>query len=220
MNRERDIRPRAGKGRRALALWSPLLFPWLLLVWVACAPQTPDGLPRDREAGEHRTSPQRTSPQRISPQRIGPGELAALLDPVFAQGMAEEHIPGAAFVLVQDGRVVMAKGYGVADVESRKPVDPRTTIFPIASISKVFTATAVMQLFDRGRLDLHADVNRYLTSLQVPDTYPRPITAADLLQHTSGLDELPGRRVKRQRTWCRWANFSRTGSSAFIRLGR
>ncbi len=53
-----------------------------------------------------------------------------------------------------------------------------------------------MQLVDSGRLDLHADVNRYLTSLQVPNTYPEPITTAHLLTHTSGLDELTGRRVK------------------------
>jgi len=126
---------------------------------------------------------------------IDAGELAALLDPVFAEAMAREHIPGAVFILVQKDRVVLEKGYGVADLASRRPVRPETTQFPIASISKVFTATAVMQLADRGLIDLQADVNRYLKSVQVPPTYQQPITVAHLLTHSSGLDEIPGRRV-------------------------
>ena len=122
--------------------------------------------------------------------------LAKLIEPVFASGMKKENIPGAVFILVKDGKVIFAKGYGLADVSSARHVDPETTIFPTASVTKMFTATGVMQLVDSGRLDLHADVNRYLISLRVPDTYPQPITIAHLLTHTSGLDELPGRRVK------------------------
>jgi CubicO group peptidase (beta-lactamase class C family) len=128
--------------------------------------------------------------------KIDRNGLSTLLDPVFASGMKKENIPGAAFVLVKDGDVIVAKCYGVADVASGRRVEPETTIFPIASITKVFTATAIMQLVDSGQLDLHNDVNRYLTSLQVPKTYPEPITVAHLLTHTSGLDEIPGRRVK------------------------
>lgn len=75
---------------------------------------------------------------------IEAGDLAALLDPLFAEGMDREHIPGAVFILVRKDRVVMEKGFGVADVASRRPVLPETTQFPIASISKVFTATGVM----------------------------------------------------------------------------
>jgi CubicO group peptidase (beta-lactamase class C family) len=131
---------------------------------------------------------------------INAGELAALIDPVFTEEMAREHIPGAVFILVQKDRVVLEKGYGVADLASRRPVLPETTQFPIASISKVFTATAVMQLADRGRIDLQADVNRYLKSVQVPPANPpadwQPITVAQLLTHSSGLDEIPGRRIK------------------------
>ena len=123
-------------------------------------------------------------------------ELAALVDSVFAAGMTRERVPGAAFVFVQDGRVVLAKGFGKADVASGRLVRPDRTIFPIASISKVFTATAVMQLVDRGRIDLNADVNQYLTSARVPPTYPQSVTAAHLLTHTAGFDELPGRRVR------------------------
>jgi CubicO group peptidase (beta-lactamase class C family) len=122
--------------------------------------------------------------------------LAEVVDPVFASGMKEEQIPGAAFVFVKDGKVVLAKGFGFADVTAKRAVRPDETIFPYASISKVFTATAVMQLVDRGRIELNAPVDKYLKSVRVPATYPQPITVADLLAHTSGLDELPGRRVR------------------------
>lgn len=122
--------------------------------------------------------------------------LEKLVDATMESGMKEDQIPGAAFILVQNGSVVLAKGYGRADLESKRRFTPDETIFPIASISKVFTATAVMQLVDRGSIDLEADVNHYLESVQVPPTYPAPVTVAQLLSHTAGFDELPGRRVR------------------------
>ncbi len=122
--------------------------------------------------------------------------LEQLVDSAIEAGMKEEQVPGAAFILVQGGSVVLAKGYGKADLESGEPFTADQTIFPIASVSKVFTATAVMQLVDRGTIDLEMDVNRYLESAKVPSTYPEPVTVAQLLSHTAGLDELPGRRVQ------------------------
>jgi CubicO group peptidase (beta-lactamase class C family) len=142
-------------------------------------------------------------------------ELAEFLAPVFAEGMKREQIPGAVFVLVAGGRIVLAQGYGVADLRSRRPVDPATTIFPIASISKLFTATALMQLADQGRIDLDSDVNRYLRSVRVPSTYPQPVTAAQLLDHTAGLDELPGRRVRSKAELVSLADFL---SSRLVRV--
>jgi CubicO group peptidase (beta-lactamase class C family) len=121
--------------------------------------------------------------------------LAKLLDSAMAAGMARESIPGAAFILIKDGRTILAKGYGHADAESRRPWSPEGTIFPVASITKVFTATAVMQLVDQGKIQLGTDVNQYLTSVKVPGTYPQPITPAHLLSHTAGLDEIPGRQA-------------------------
>jgi CubicO group peptidase (beta-lactamase class C family) len=123
-------------------------------------------------------------------------ELETLIDGVMSAEMAKQQIPGAAFILVQGGRVVLAKGYGLADVEKKKPVDASKTIFPIGSITKVFTATAVVQLADRGRLDLNADVNRYLRTVRVPTTYPQAVTARHLLTHTGGFDELRGRLIE------------------------
>jgi CubicO group peptidase (beta-lactamase class C family) len=160
------------------------LVPVLLSLLVGC------GRPQSTGA-EQRGSP----PDENAKSRIDSTDLARIVDSAMTQGMARESIPGAAFILVENGRVVLAKGYGKADTAGRA-WSPEATIFPIASITKVFTATAAMQLVDRGQIDLDADVNRYLTSTRVPPTYPQPVTTAHLLSHTAGFDELPGRRVR------------------------
>jgi CubicO group peptidase (beta-lactamase class C family) len=139
----------------------------------------------------------RPAPNEREAGAIEPRALEALLDSVIPRGMTAEHIPGAVFTLVQDGRVVFAKGYGFADMNAKRPVSPDSTIFRIGSITKLFTATAVVQLADRGRLQLGRDVNDYLKRLQVPKTYAEPVTATHLLSHTPGFDELPGVRQAR-----------------------
>jgi CubicO group peptidase (beta-lactamase class C family) len=122
--------------------------------------------------------------------------LETLLDPIFTDRMEKLHIPGAVISIVKDGKVIFTKGYGVADIEKHTPVVPDKTIFRIGSITKVFTATAVMQLADRGKIKLNDDVNGYLKSVKVPNTFPQPINFSELLTHTSGLDEIsPGRRT-------------------------
>ena len=118
-----------------------------------------------------------------------PAEVEAFLDGFFADRMDALDVPGAAFVLVKDGEILLAKGYGYTDLEKEIPVDPQTTVFRIGSTSKLFTATAVMQLVEEGKIDLHADVNRYLERFQIPETYPEPVTMAHLLTHTAGFDE-------------------------------
>lgn len=123
-------------------------------------------------------------------------ELESLVDPIFTEQMAKLHIPGAVVVVVKEGRIIFTKGYGYADIEKKSPVVPDKTLFRIGSITKAFTATAVMQMADRGKIKLADDVNKYLKSFKVPPTYTQPITFANLLTHTSGLDEIsPGRRT-------------------------
>ncbi|MDX6738305.1 serine hydrolase domain-containing protein [Actinocorallia sp. A-T 12471] len=103
--------------------------------------------------------------------------------------MRRDRIPGAAVVVVSGGRTVLAQGYGVADVATGKPVNAETGFFT-GSLAKVFTATAALQLVKAGKLDLDADVNRYLKSFKVEDTYPgRPVTLKHLLTYTAGFDE-------------------------------
>lgn len=105
----------------------------------------------------------------------------------MAGQMDEHHIPGAAVAVVKDGELFFTKGYGLADIEAGVPVDPEKTLFRIGSGSKLFTATAVMQLVEQGILDLDEDVNTYL-DFEIPDTYPKPITLRHLLSHTAGID--------------------------------
>ena len=108
---------------------------------VACSLSACAGVSTDRRAGDSFSAAVANQPVRPDS-----GDLAAALAPVFAEGMAKEGIPGAVVVLVADGRVVLARGYGVADLASRRPVDPATTIFPIASISKVFAGSISMPM--------------------------------------------------------------------------
>ncbi len=119
-------------------------------------------------------------------------ELESFLDGVIAAQMRIHHIPGATLVVVKDGEVFVAKGYGYADLKSHRPVVANETIFRIASISKLFTWTAVMQLAEAGKLDLDADINTYLKDLQIPATYLRPITLKDLMSHTAGFESRGG----------------------------
>jgi CubicO group peptidase (beta-lactamase class C family) len=122
--------------------------------------------------------------------------LEALFDPIFTEQMQKLHIPGAVVAVVKDGKILFTKGYGYANLEKKSPVIADKTIFRIGSITKVFTATAVMQLADGGKIALTDDVNKYLKDFKVPATYPQPITFRNLLTHTSGLDEIsPGRRT-------------------------
>jgi CubicO group peptidase (beta-lactamase class C family) len=118
-----------------------------------------------------------------------PKEVEEFIDRFFHEKMAERHIPGAVFVLVRDGQITFAKGFGYADLEKRIPVVPDKTVFLTASVSKLFTATAVMQLVERGRLKLDEDVNHYLQAFQLRQPFARPVTLADLLTHTGGFDD-------------------------------
>ncbi len=118
------------------------------------------------------------------------------IDRIVAEQMQKQSIPGAAIAVVKDGKIIFSKGYGVADLEKKNPVSAEKTIFRIGSITKVFTAVAVMRLADEGKIKLTDDVNKYLKDFKVPNTYAEPITFADLLTHSSGLDEItPGRRT-------------------------
>jgi CubicO group peptidase (beta-lactamase class C family) len=119
-----------------------------------------------------------------------PAELGVFLDDLVAARMEEEHIPGTAIVVVKDGEVFFAKGYGYADLEQDVLIDPETTLFNTGSVGKLFTWTAVMQLVEDGELDLDLDVNTYLEGFKLPDTFPgQPITLKHLMTHTPGFED-------------------------------
>ena len=116
-------------------------------------------------------------------------ELETYLDGLVASLMETHHVPGAVVVVVRDGGIFLAKGYGKADVDSGRPVDPESTLFRVASVSKLFTTTAVMKLVELGRLDLNADVNDYLDQFSIEAKFGRPVTLANLMTHTPGFDD-------------------------------
>jgi len=115
--------------------------------------------------------------------------LVRLLDSLIVPGLEKYHIPGMVISIVHDSDIVLAKGYGYADIERKIPFDPDSTVIRIASVSKLFTATAVLQLVDRGVLDMHQDINTYLTRFKVENWPAKPITLQHLLTHTAGLDD-------------------------------
>jgi CubicO group peptidase (beta-lactamase class C family) len=115
-------------------------------------------------------------------------DLNAFLDGLVPQAIAGGDIAGGVVVVVKDGQILTQRGYGFADVKARKPVDPQRTLFRPGSVSKLFTWTAVMQQVERGKLDLDADVNRYL-DFKIPDRDGKPITLRNIMKHTAGFEE-------------------------------
>ena len=120
---------------------------------------------------------------------LTPEDVAAFYDGLIPTQLRRDDIGGAVIAVVKDGRVLFAKGYGYADVEAKSPVSVETTLFRPASISKLFTWTAVMQLVEQGKLDLDGDVNQYL-DFQIPATYLQPVTLRNLMTHTGGFQEM------------------------------
>src|SRR5688572_2198140 len=128
---------------------------------------------------------------RIVSAQNAPG-LGSLMDSVVPAAMAAERIPGAVVTVVRDGRVIFSKGYGFADLGTRRAMTD-STIVRIGSISKVMTAVAVAQLVDRGRVHLDSSVTLYLRALRIRSRYQTPTTVRHLLTHTAALDEIrPG----------------------------
>jgi len=123
---------------------------------------------------------------------MDPAELETFLDGLLTAQMEASHIAGAAIVVVKDGEIFFTKGYGYADVEKKKPVSPDDTLFRPGSVSKLFTWTAVMQLYEQGKLDLDTDINTYLKDFQIPDSFDEPITFKHLFTHTPGFEDVLG----------------------------
>ena len=115
--------------------------------------------------------------------------LASYFDQATPGQLSTNHVPGAAVSVVAGGQLVFSHGYGLADVAAGTPMDPARSLVRVASITKLFTWTAIMQQVQAGRLDLNVDVNRYLTAFKVPATYPEPITLLDLMDHTAGFED-------------------------------
>jgi CubicO group peptidase (beta-lactamase class C family) len=152
---------------------------------VAVAASTPAPKPAPAPA----PAPPAEAPRLSAGQPIPPDELDALVDGVVRQAMTRDRIAGLSVAIVQDGQVVLKKGYGVA--APGRQVDPDTTLFRIASISKTFTWITAMKEVEAGRMRLDAPINTYLpANLALPDAGGwRQIELRDLMTHTPGLED-------------------------------
>jgi CubicO group peptidase (beta-lactamase class C family) len=112
----------------------------------------------------------------------------AWLDGFMPGLLARSDIAGAVVVIVRDGHVLTQRGFGYADIAARKAIDPEKTLFRVGSTSKLFTWTAVMQLVEQGKIDLDADVNRYL-DFKIPPYQGKPITMRQIMTHTAGFED-------------------------------
>jgi CubicO group peptidase (beta-lactamase class C family) len=111
------------------------------------------------------------------------------LDAAIQSEMTNENLPGVSTVIVKDGKIVWVESYGFADVENSVMVED-STIFLLASMSKLFTGTASMQLLESGQVDLDTDISTYLTwPLDVPGFETDSITIRQLMTHTSSIED-------------------------------
>jgi CubicO group peptidase (beta-lactamase class C family) len=111
------------------------------------------------------------------------------IDRIFADFQRESHAPGLVYGIVADGRLVHVKSFGVQDLEARRPVNA-ASLFRIASMSKAFTALAILKLRDEGKLSLDALAETYVPELRswsYPTADSPRIRVRDLLNHTPGL---------------------------------
>ncbi len=124
-----------------------------------------------------------TAPAPAANQKLD--ERAAQVDALMA-GWSDK--PGAAVLVVQDGRVLLSKGYGLANVEGKEQIRP-DTVFDLASVSKQFTAMAILMLAERGKLSLDDPLTKFFPEFPA---YAQKITVRHILNHTSGLPDYMG----------------------------
>lgn len=162
-----------------------------VLLCVAAAAGTvvvTESVARERRQSEISTGTAQLIQRIESPQAPNRQGLDGL---TLQEVMAKLHTPGVSIAVIKDFKVQWAKGYGVADLKTGRPVEV-DTLFQAASISKPVTAMAAMKFVQDGRFSLDDDVNKFLKSWHVPEselTREQPVTPRSLFSHTSGADD-------------------------------
>src|SRR5271169_4189373 len=114
--------------------------------------------------------------------KLSPGKRTQI-EAAVSKFMASTHVPGISVAVIENGEYEWASGFGFADLENNAPASEHT-LFRLASISKSLTATAAMQLWERGQLDLDAPVQKYCPSFPQK---PSPITTRQVMGHLGGI---------------------------------
>jgi CubicO group peptidase (beta-lactamase class C family) len=171
------------------------------LVLAAQAPQAigPQSV-QSAKTAEKSSAPEITQlagskPSPANPQgghELTAADLESFFDGVVPMQLERSDVAGASVLVMKDGQVLLQKGYGVADEKTKKAVDPTSTIFRLASISKLFTWVSIMQLEEQGKINLDTDVNQYLDFKIRPAPHSvsdQPVTLRNLMTHTGGFEE-------------------------------
>ena len=164
--------------RRAMALVVVALLASLSLLTACGSTSSSASLPpREPPSGEHQLTAE---------------DVNAWLDGKLPDALKNGDIPGAVVSVVKDGQVVTTRGYGWADTGASGgnpvAVDPQTSLFRVASVSKIPTSIAAMQLVEQGKVDLDADISAYL-DFEIERRFDEPLTLRHLLTHSAGFDE-------------------------------
>lgn len=131
-------------------------------------------------------------PNPASPPQLTAQDVSAFLDGFLPLQLQRDDVAGVTISIYQNGQPLILKGYGYADFKKKTRVDPVKTTFRPGSISKLFTYVSMMQLVEQGKLDLDANVQRYLDFKIKPGPSgvgDAPITLRDLATHTAGFEE-------------------------------
>ncbi len=112
------------------------------------------------------------------------------LQPVIEQVMEQREIPGFAIAVVQNQKVVYADGFGVRNIQNKNDKITPQSLFHMASITKPFVATSVMQMVEKGKIDLEAPIIKYLPYFRLNDERYSAITVRQMLSHLSGMPDV------------------------------
>ncbi len=124
------------------------------------------------------------------PPREDYAQAAATLERFIAHELQDKHLPALSVALVDGSEIVWARGFGFAD-PSRKIPATATTVYRIGSVSKLFTDIGLMQMVERGKIDLDAPVQTYLPDFKPSNPFAKPVTLRQLVSHRAGLIREP-----------------------------
>jgi CubicO group peptidase (beta-lactamase class C family) len=159
------------------------------LATVTLSAQTPsETQPPNTQAAQPAATSAQASVETGGGSALTKTDVDAWLDGYLPYALSTGDIAGAVVAVVKDGQIVTSRGYGYADVEAKKPVDPKLTLFRPGSVSKLFTWTAVMQQVEQGKIDLDADINQYI-DFTIPARDGKPVTMRQIMQHATGFEE-------------------------------
>lgn len=195
-----DLRsPRPGRARRAVRgprTAAALAALGILAVTVAAGAPASAAVPANASTAVSTADEPAPPPPISAPageHALEQPDVDAWLDGLLPAALESAGIAGAVVSVVDDGEIVTTRGFGYADTGTTGgeavPVDAENTLFRPGSVSKLFTATAVMQLVESGDVDLDTDVAEYL-DFDVPRRFDEPITLRNLLTHTAGFEEV------------------------------